>query len=162
MTQSREELEDWYKTPDPWGFQTHPADADRKQRILDAIKRPGPKYKRALDVGCGEGWITKDLPATLIHGLELARTARARIPKPVVAIEEPDGKYDLILVSGVLYRQFDYQSIHDMVARHAAARATVVTCHIKDWEMPLPGEAEHVEEFPYREYTEVLRRYRWQ
>jgi hypothetical protein len=162
VTQSREELEDWYKTPDPWGFQTHPNDADRKARILAAMKRPGPKYKRALDVGCGEGWITKDLPATLIHGLELSRTARARIPKPVVAIEEPDGKYDLILVSGVLYRQFDYESIHRMVANHAAKGATVVTCHIKDWEMPLPGEAEHVEEFPYREYTEVLRRYRWQ
>jgi hypothetical protein len=161
MTQSREELEDWYKNPDPWGFQTNPADADRKARILAAIKRPGPRYKRALDVGCGEGWITKDLPAALLHGLELSKTARARIPAPVVAVEEPDGKYDLIVASGVLYRQFEWQSIHDLIAKHAAKGATVVTCHIKDWEMPLPGEAELVDEFPYREYVEVLRRFRW-
>jgi hypothetical protein len=161
VTQSREELDQWYEKPDPWGFQTHPDDADRKRRILDAMKRPGPKYKRALDIGCGEGWITKDLPAALIHGLELSHKARARIPKPVVAVEEPDGKYDLILVSGVLYKQFDYQSIHAMVREHAGPKATVVTCHIKDWEMPLPGEPEHVEEFGYREYVEVLRRYRW-
>lgn len=160
--QSREELDEWYANPDPWGFQTNPADADRKARILAAIKRPGPKYKRALDVGCGEGWITKDLPAALIHGLEWSTKARARIPAPVVAVEEPEGKYDLIVVSGVLYAQYDYKSIHDLVPKHAGKGAVVVTCHIKDWEYPLPGEPEHTEEFPYREYTEVLRRFRWQ
>lgn len=161
MRQSREDLEQWYADPDPWGFQTNPADADRKQRILAALRRPGPRYKRALDVGCGEGWITQDLPAAVVHGLEWSETARARIPAPVVAVEEPTGRYDLIVVSGVLYEQYDYQSIHELVPRHAAKGATVVTCHIKDLERPLPGEAEHVEEFPYREYVEVLRRYRW-
>jgi predicted nicotinamide N-methyase len=79
-----------------------------------------------------------------------------------VAVEEPSGRYDLLLLSGVLYEQYDYRALHQLVAEHAAKGATVVTCHIKDWERPLPGEAEHVEEFPYREYTEVLRRYRWQ
>jgi hypothetical protein len=160
--QSRDELDAWYAIPDPWGFQSNPADADRKSRILAAIKRPGPKFKRALDIGCGEGWISKDLPATLIHGLEWSTTARERIPKPVVAVEEPSGRYDLVLLSGVLYEQYDWRALHQLVAEHAAKGATVVTCHIKDWEKPLPGEPEHVEEFPYREYTEVLRRYRWQ
>jgi hypothetical protein len=161
MTQSREDIEAWYANPDPWGFQTNPADADRKARILAAMKRPGPKYKRALDVGCGEGWITKDLPAALIHGLELSETARARIPSPVVAVEEPSGKYDLILVSGILYAQYDYRGVHELVAKHAGKGCVVVTCHIKDLEQPLPGEPELVEEFPYREYTEIIRRYRW-
>ncbi len=160
--QSREELEAWYETPDPWGFQTNPDDQDRKRRILAAIRRPGPKYKRALDVGCGEGWITADLPAALIHGLEWSETARARIPASVIGVEEPSGKYDLILVSGVLYEQYDWQGIHDMVSAHAGKGATVVTCHIRDLEKPLPAEHEHVEEFPYREYVEILRRYRWQ
>jgi hypothetical protein len=161
VTQSREDLEDWYANPDPWGFQTNPADADRKARILAAMKRPGPKYKRALDVGCGEGWITKDLPAAVIHGLELSETARARIPASVVAVEEPSGKYDLILVSGILYAQYDWRGVHELVQAHAAKGATVVTCHIKDLEQPLPGEPEWVEEFPYREYVEIIRRYRW-
>lgn len=160
--QSRDELEAWYSTPDPWGFQSHPDDAERKRRILAAIKRPGPKFKRALDVGCGEGWITADLPAALIHGLEWSATARARIPAPVVAVEEPTGKYDLILISGVLYAQYDWRAVHELVGKHAGKGATVVTCHIKALEQPLPGEPEWVEEFPYREYVEVLRRYRWQ
>jgi hypothetical protein len=162
VTQSRDELNAWYATPDPWGFQTNPDDADRKARILAAIRRPGPKYKRALDIGCGEGWITQDLPAAVIHGLEWSTTARARIPKPVVAVEAPVGKYDLIVVSGVLYAQYDYRAVHALVAEHAGKGATVLTCHIKDLEQPLPAEAEHVEEFPYREYTQVLRRFRWQ
>lgn len=158
MTQSREELEAWYSKPDPWGFQTHPDDADRKARILAAI--PG-RHKRALDIGCGEGWITKDLPATLIHGLEWSLAARERIPAPVVAVDEPVGKYNLIVLTGVLYEQFDYRGLHALVTEHAAKGATVLTCHIKAWEKPLPGEAEHVEEFPYREYTQVLRRFKW-
>lgn len=159
--QTRDELEDWYKNPDPWGFQTNPDDAERKRRILAAIRRPGPKYKRALDVGCGEGWISKDLPAAVIHGLEWSKTARARIPDPVVAVEEPSGKYDLILISGVLYPQYDWESIHRLVPEYAAKGATVVTCHIAGLEQPLPGEHEVVEEFPYREYVEIIRRYRW-
>jgi len=158
VTQSREELEDWYSSPDPWGFQTNPDDADRKRRILAVL--PG-RFKRALDIGCGEGWITKDLPAALIHGLEWSETARARIPKPVVAVDKPVGRYDLVLLTGVLYRQFDYEALHALVGEHAAKGATVLTCHIKDWEQPLPGEAELVEEFPYREYQQVLRRFKW-
>jgi hypothetical protein len=79
--QSRDELDEWYATPDPWGFQSNPADADRKARILAAIKRPGPRYKRALDIGCGEGWISKDLPAALIHGLEWSEKAAGADPE---------------------------------------------------------------------------------
>lgn len=161
MTQSRDDLNEWYAKPDPWGFQSNPDDAERKRRILAAIRRPGPRYKRALDVGCGEGWITKDLPATLIHGLEWSGVARARIPAPVVAVDEPVGRYDLLLLTGVLYRQFDYQGMHALVGEHAAKGATVLTCHIRDLEQPLPGEPELVEEFPYREYVQVLRRFRW-
>jgi hypothetical protein len=162
MTQTREELDDWYAKPDPWGFQSHPADAERKRRILDAMKRPGPKFKRALDIGCGEGWITQDLPAGVIHGYEWSEVARSRIPAPVVAVDEPSGKYDLILVSGILYTQYDYRGVHELVEKHAGKGATVVTCHIKDLEQPLPADPEMVDEFPYREFTEVIRRYRWQ
>lgn len=158
MTQSRDDLERWYNVPDPWGFETHPDDQDRKRRILAAI--PG-RFKRALDIGCGEGWITKDLPAGVIHGFELSEAARARIPKPVVAVDAPTQRYDLVLLTGVLYDQYDHGALVDLVRKHAAKGAVVLTCHIKDLERPLPGEAELVEEFPYREYVQVLRRFRW-
>lgn len=154
--QTKAELEEWYKNPDPWGYTTTKDDSERKEQILSAL--PG-YYDRALDIGCGEGWITKDLPARVIHGLELSDTARIRIPEPVVAIVEPKGKYDLIVLTGVLYKQYDYRYFIEIVDKHSKPGTTILTCHIKDWEQTLPGEPEFVEEFPYREYVEVLRRY---
>lgn len=156
--QTKEELEQWYATPDPWAYQNNPDDIDRKKRILRALE--SPSYKRALDIGCGEGWITKDLPAKVIHGLELSEAGADRIPKPAVAVREPKGLYDLIVLTGVLYKQYDHTSMVRMVKKHAAPGATILTCHIKSWEQPLPLRAEYIEEFPYREYTEVLRRYK--
>jgi hypothetical protein len=156
--QSKDELEAWYQTPDPWDYKNTPDDIERKKRILAALPA---KYKRALDIGCGEGWITKDLPAEVIHGLELSDTARARIPPPAIGVTKPAGKYDLIILTGVLYKQYDHNRMIDTVYTHAAKGATILTCHIKDWEHELPSDAEYIEEFPYREYVEILRRYKW-
>jgi len=159
--QSKPEIEDWYQTPDPWGYETNPDDMLRKQKILNAL--PGT-YKRALDIGCGEGWITKDLPAKVIHGLEWSDNARARIPKPVVAVTEPSGKYDLVVLTGVLYPQYDFQTIGRLAEKHLAKGGTLLMCHIEDWLQLLPGKIdavlEHQERFPYRQYTELLERYK--
>lgn len=157
MSQSKEELEEWWSTPDAWGYTTNPDDLIRKGHILTALEPH--YYHRALDIGCGEGWITKDLPASLIHGLELSDTARARIPEPVIAITEPEGEYDLIVLTGVLYDQYNYKAMMKMAKDHSRRGTTILTCHIKDWEHELPLKTEYVEEFPYREYVEVLRRY---
>lgn len=155
--QTKDELEEWYSQPDPWEYETNPDDSIRKEYVLAALEPHW--YQRALDVGCGEGWITKDLPARVIHGLELSDTARERIPEPVIAIETPTYKYDLIILTGVLYEQYDYRSMMKMVKDYSRRGTTVLTCHIKDWEQELPFKAEYVEEFPYRGYIEVLRRY---
>ena len=84
--QSKDEIEKEYQTPDPWGFQTHPDDAARKQIILNALTLGANKpmrFKRALDIGAGEGWITKDLPADEIFGFEISDTAASRFPANV-------------------------------------------------------------------------------
>ena len=155
--QSKQELESWYSTEDPWGYKSNPHDSYRKVRILDALR--GKKYNKALDIGCGEGWITQYLPAKVIHGLELSEKASERIPKPVIPVTEPKGKYDLIVLTGVLYKQYDYQAMTDMALKHIKKGGTILTCHIKDWEIPLPLKEDNLLEFPYREYVEVLRRY---
>lgn len=156
--QSLKEVEDWYKVTDPWGYTTNPDDIERKQRILSAI--PKRNYKKALDIGCGEGWITQDLPADTIHGLELSDRAAKRFPKNVKRVLIPKGKYDLILVTGVLYEQYDYQQVMSWVASHRATDGVIVTSHIEDWEKPLPIDPSSTERFKYREYTQVLRVYR--
>lgn len=159
--QTKDEIEQWYQTADPWGYETNPDDIERKKRILAALSG---RYSRALDIGCGEGWITKDLPAKTIHGLELSDTARTRIPKPAVGVIKPMGKYDLIVLTGVLYRQYDYKQLGAMAENHLTKYGTLLLCHIEDWVQPLPGKLQavlqHQERFPYREYTELLEVYK--
>jgi trans-aconitate methyltransferase len=158
--QTKYQLEEWYKSPDPWGYQTNPEDDKRKRIILDVLNDYAV-FDRALDIGCGEGVITKDLPAKEIHGLELSDNASLRLPKNVKRIAEPKGEYDLILLAGVLYEQYDYQLFHDWVSKHAVN--IVLTCNIASWEINnLPKEKQVLEkEFDYREYKQKLRVFVW-
>ncbi len=149
------ELEKWYSTPDPWGYESNQDDIKRKNIILSKLN----KYKRALDIGCGEGWITKDLPAKEIYGIEEADLAAERLPKNIKRIDEPNGKYDLIIATGVLYKQYDYEKMTNWIIKHA--NGLVLTSNIKSWEInKLPQDKQiHEEEFKYREYTQKLRIY---
>ena len=65
--QTKEELEHWYAVSDPWLYRQTLDDQIRKDLILDFLPL---KYQRALDIGCGEGFVTTDLPAIDIHGIE--------------------------------------------------------------------------------------------
>lgn len=154
MTQTKQELEAWYATPDPWGYQKHPDDMYRKVTILSKLH--GKSFERALDIGCGEGWITQDLPAKEIHGLELSENARKRLSPNVKGVTEPEGKYDLIVLTGGLYSQYDYEQMTRWIVEHASG--LVLTCNIEEWEINrLPKEKLfHQETFPYREYTQHL------
>lgn len=156
--QSKEELDQWYASPDPWGYQMYPDDLERKKRILAALLG---RYERALDIGAGEGWITKDLPARRVYAYEISDNAKNRLPPNVKPVTEPKGKYDLILATGVLYRQYDHEAMLRIIKAHASK--TVLIAGIKDWLVDLStlGEPVHMEEFRYRDYTQELRVYRW-
>lgn len=156
--QSKEELDQWYADRDPWAYETTADDLERKQRILKALSG---RYERALDIGCGEGWITKDLPAKKIYGLELSDVARERLPKNVRGVTKPVGKYDLILATGVLYQQYNWPQMLGWIRRHASG--TVLVAGIKDWLVDLSelGDPVYAEEFKYRDYTQALRVYKW-
>lgn len=152
--QTKQELEEWYAKPDPWGYEDNIHDTERKLRILAVLDT----YERALDIGAGEGWITKDLPAKVIEAMEISDTASARFPDTIIKTDKPIGRYDLIVATGVLYRQYDWEHMLSLIKKHASRH--ILLSHIKDWEVadysPL-GEQIHYEEFPYREYTQALR-----
>ena len=161
--QTKDELEQWYEKPDPWGYETNPDDLKRKKKILAALF-PW-QFKRALDIGAGEGWITKDLPAGVIEALELSETAARRIPSSVNVVSKPTGKYDLIILTGVMYKQYDYKAMGEIIEDHIAEGGTILSCHIEDWLMPLDidgvdAKLVRSERFPYREYTELLEVYK--
>ncbi len=148
------DIEEFYAKVDPWAYETTPDDQIRKDKIINALK----PHTRALDVGCGEGWITKDLPAKYIFGIEQSKTAQTRFPANVVAIDEPDGKYDLIIATGVLYKHYDWQKMLEWIKEYGIK--TVLTCNISEWEVPeveTIGKQIYFEQFPYREFTQNLR-----
>lgn len=154
--QSKEEIEKHYENPDPWGYQKSPEDEKRKRYILHMLKLftpKGGKFESALDIGCGEGWITKDLPAKRIAGFEISDSASARFPKKVErfvpgASEE---KFDLVVATGVLYGHYDFRLFLDLIKKHAGRY--ILLSNVAAWEVKqvseVPGFRLLELQFPY-------------
>jgi len=165
--QPKEDIEKQYKVKDPWGFESNPQDRIRKQKIIDCLKSQRDQYERALDIGCGEGFITKDIPARKVYGYEISDQARARLPKTVAPVLEPlDYSYDLITATGVFYGHYDWKHFGKIIS--CCATDTILLCNISDWEVPNISDRDWVYdnwqarevfsmEFPYREWHQRLR-----
>jgi hypothetical protein len=150
--QSKEELEQWYKICDPWKYETTTDDLIRKNHLLELL---AIRYLRALDIGCGEGFITIDLPATDIHGIEISDNAASRFPWNVKRVHEPEGLYDLVITTGTLYKQYNHKQINDWIVSSACRH--VLIAGIKDWLLPYSyGKILDKKEFNYREYTQQI------
>lgn len=157
--QDKRTLNNIYKKIDPWGFQTNPEDIKRKSIILEECEKfcfiffGKNHFNNALELGAGEGWITKDLPALNVYGLELSDVAMSRWDKKI-KIFDSSLKYDLIIAPGVLYRQYDYRNFLNIIREHSSG--LVMTISIKDWEINDLKNNIYNLEFPYRQYTEKL------
>jgi cyclopropane fatty-acyl-phospholipid synthase-like methyltransferase len=116
--------------PDPWKFVASPYERDKYALTLDAM--PKPRYRSALEVGCSIGVLTRRLASrcdTLV-AIDAALTplveARRRCAdSPGVRFDHmfvpeqwPDGAFELILLSEVIY----YLSRNDV--GRLAARVT--------------------------------------
>ncbi len=160
--QTKEELEQWYATPDPWLYEVTQDDSFRKNEILNILKgHPQPhlrRFSRALDIGCGEGFITKDIPALEIHGIELSDLASSRLPKNIKRVNSPEGSYDLVMTTGTLYEQYNHEQIAQWIRQSASAY--VLIAGIKDWLQPYTFGSKLVsKEFPYRQYIQSVTLY---
>lgn len=142
--------------PDPWRFATSGYERDKYAATMEALARP--RYERALDVGCSIGVLTAQLSTrcgTLIAvepiGIALA-AARTRCAKAanvsflqgMVPETWPDGRFDLIVLSEVLY----YLSRDDLGELAAKANlslqadAEMVLVHwTGETDYPLSGDA---------------------
>ena len=113
-----EELESQYNNLDPWQYETNPDDIYRKKFYLTVLSDlNSDNWKRALDIGAGEGFITRDLPADEIHAIESSDQAASRLPENVKRVYEPQGKYDLIICTGTLYEPYDHKKIYNNIIK---------------------------------------------
>lgn len=150
MKTSVEDLDRFYEKRDPWGYQVNPADIERKRIILARLREIG-EFDKALDIGCGEGWITKDLPANKIYGYEISQKACKRFPENILQWE-PDLSYDLVITTGTLYENYDWVHIVSTINRQASKY--ILTCNIAEREclaaiLRIRAEEIHLEEFEY-------------
>ena len=172
--QSKDEIEKWYSSgDDPWGYDTNRDDAVRKARILGAI--PERQFENVLDIGCGNGFVTRDLPGKNITGLEISSRAIAwASPKAPSNIRFLNGslfdipdlalpQMDLIVITGVLYPQYIGNALRlvYVLIDHILTSGGVLLCsHIYEWyRARFPYHTVSREYFPYREYSQVLEVY---
>ena len=137
--------------PDPWKFATSDYERDKYAATLAAL--PRPRYDRAFEVGCSIGVLTRQLAARCdeILAVDVAEAAlqnaaarcndlpRVQFARMVVPQDWPEGKFDLILFSEVLY----YLSAAD---RLTAARLSLHsllpggTIILVNWHGPTDGD----------------------
>lgn len=140
--------------PDPWRFRTSGYEREKYADTLGALTRP--RYARGLEIGCSIGVFTAQLAARCdallaIDGSETALdTARAacaafahvRFAARTVPDGFPEGRFDLIVLSEVLYY------LHGADLDRVAARCLdalepggdLVLCHwLGETDYPLTG-----------------------
>ena len=168
------DLEKWHKKKDPWGYEKSSEDRKRKNILISEI--PSRKYKRVLDIGCGQGFITKDLPGENIIGVDISRQAilhAKKINKKGMKFVEGSlyefdvlfkGKsFDLIIITGVLYPQYIGNSnnlIYKIIDDLLVENGILVCVHIDDWyKSRFPYLLVNQNIYDYKEYLHRLEVY---
>lgn len=164
MIQKKEELEQWHNNEDPWGYNSNADDLVRKNILLSEI--PEKTYKKVLDIGCGQGFITKDLPGKIIYGVDISQSAidfANKITSDRVQFKQGsifeidklfDIKFDLIIITGVLYSQYIGKSsnlIYLLIDKILEDDGILISVHINEW---------YSSQFPYFKVKQLYYDYR--
>ena len=173
--QTAKELDTYYVSPDPWGYYQNKHDAARKSILLEAIKAYA--FGRALDIGCGNGFLTESFPATEIIGIDISSEAiveaksRSRnkhisyVAASLFELPNLDlGAFDCVLITGVLYEQYignAHPLVYKIVDGLLAEGGILVSVHIDDWYFArFPYSLTNKRTYRYRSYRHLLEIYR--
>lgn len=173
--QTQGELDDHYTVEDPWRYKSTPDDAMRVARLLAAL--PDWPYGRVLDIGCGNGFLTSELPGKNVLGVDISERAidwaRLRASERSdsnrfcferYSIFDLDplqlGRFDLIIITGVLYPQYigkGFSIVRLLVDRLLEPHGVLATVHIDEWcPWRFPYTLLHSDLSPYRQYFHRL------
>jgi 2-polyprenyl-3-methyl-5-hydroxy-6-metoxy-1,4-benzoquinol methylase len=102
-----------------------------------------------LDIGCGQGFITRELPGASVLGVDLSEEAikyATRFSSARVSFLACDlfnlnktlrgARFDLIVITGVLYPQYVGQShnlAYHIIDRLLAENGVLVSVHVNEW-----------------------------
>lgn len=141
--------------PDPWEFETSAYEREKYEATLAAL--PAPRYRRGLEVGCSIGVLTARLAAVCdalvaVDASEVALAAARTRPgnegatflRADVPTEWPDGPFDLVVLSELLYflEPAEIPALACRVAGSAERDAAVVLVdYLGPCDRPLDGDA---------------------
>lgn len=176
--QPKKDLEKFFTNKDPWDYETNPYDRDRKEILLNQLKKL-PKPKKVLDIGCGHGFITRDLPGDKVIGVDIAENAVKQAKKnaqkhvsyvaanlfDLLTIKQiSNNKYDLIIITGVLYSQYIGESntaVYEIIDDLLNDNGYLVSVHINEWyKSSFPYPQLNMTMYKYREYMHILEVYK--
>ncbi|WP_017607414.1 class I SAM-dependent DNA methyltransferase [Nocardiopsis xinjiangensis] len=131
------------RSPDPWHFRSRWY--ERRKRALTLAALPEERYGSAFEPGCSIGLLTRDLadrcsrllamdsaPGAVaqarreLSGVGHVRVVRGRVPE-----SWPEGSFDLVVLSEVLYYfgDTDLQGVLDRTLASSRRGATVIAVH---------------------------------
>jgi 2-polyprenyl-3-methyl-5-hydroxy-6-metoxy-1,4-benzoquinol methylase len=136
---------------------------------------PEKEYFNVLDIGCGQGFITKELPGVNIYGVDISQKAidyankisTERLQFKQGSIFEIDKifniKFDLIIVTGVLYPQYIGNSsrlIYLLIDKILNEKGILISVHINEWyQSQFPYLKAKQFYYDYRQYTHNIEIY---
>jgi 2-polyprenyl-3-methyl-5-hydroxy-6-metoxy-1,4-benzoquinol methylase len=178
MIQTQADLDEWYQgEEDPWEYESSFDDLKRKKFLLECI--PDWSFDKTLDIGCGNGFVTRDLPGEKIKGVDLSKKAiefaqtdakKRKIENIEYQVADIfdlnhvfDFQFNLIVITGVIYPQYIAESdrliyiITDKLLAHGGILASV---HIDEWYTSrFPYQLLRQKFYPYRHYQHRLEIY---
>ena len=173
--QTPDELDSFYAEPDPWNYVETPDDQRRRIELLSVL--PRKTFRRVLDIGCGNGFVTFSLPGEEVIGIDMskkavqwAREAISHQPQPdhfrfeCFSLFDPEilelGKFDQIVITGVLYEQYIGKAeavVRYNVDQLLAPAGILASCHIREWlHLRFPYSLLDMALYPYRQFTHQI------
>jgi 2-polyprenyl-3-methyl-5-hydroxy-6-metoxy-1,4-benzoquinol methylase len=136
---------------DPWQFRSSEYERDKYRATIEALAKA--KYTRALEVGCSIGVFTKLLSEQCVSlmAIDASLTAIevAKLTNPEVAFraatlpeEFPKGRFDLIVLSEVLYyfTEPDLKRVAQFCMDAITQDGEIILCHwLGETDYPLTG-----------------------
>ncbi len=150
-------FEDLYREKgDPWDFETSPYEAAKYARTLQAL--PSPRVGSILEVGCANGVLTAQLGTRCdeLLAIDVSDTALAaarvrcaslphiRFENRQLPENSPDGCFDLILLSEVVYYldRPDVERLAAYLRRSTRSGGHLLLVHwLGETDYPLSGDA---------------------
>lgn len=174
MIEKKEDLDRWYQTKDPWGYETNADDLKRRELVLSEIRLYSPSS--VLDIGCGNGFITNQIEAPKVIGVDYSSNAIAQAKESKASgadfkvgdifdidVVVDDGTFDLVVITGVLYPQYIGNAkslIYQKIDKVLKPGGHLLSVHIDEWySCRFPYLMTKQISYSYREYQHCLEVY---